>query len=478
MKKVMLIGTIAQLGIGGLGPLLAQRASVVLSTADIAAKVTPGTATVIAIGERGDTIGQGSAFIVRDDGVLVTNFHVLRGATAALVILSSREQFSRVRVLEADSAVDLVLLKIPGAGLPVIPTRTSVPRVGERAIAIGSPLGLSSTVSEGIVSAVRVAGGKELVQITAPISPGSSGGVVVDTEGRAFAVTTSYLSEGQSLNFAVPVRYALGLLNDRPGNQSIAEVFRVLASPDAPRATTLASRPDSVPAGLRRARTPRPDVSGSYEVSEEWSDTSGRVLSTSVGYLFATSNVGFLVLAQRDSQTLGKTYVLPVDRWATNANGDLVLDAGLTYDGYQSDNDSFVLGATSQERGKPPVNVWLGGVPVRLPLSRSDGLYVATSRTYYESNGRRLDDPSDWSGEVAVAFAAGTIYVDLYLTNERGGTTSFYASGPLNGDAFTLKERKGSTLVGTLRNGVLRAQWRDQRDGGAAFVGTLRADRK
>ena len=165
-------------------PVLAQAAAPrTLETADIATLGTPATVTIIAIARNGDTLSQGSGFVLRSDGVLLTNFHVLRGAGSALVILSTGERFTRVRVLDADSLIDLALLKIPGAGLTALPTRTTTPRVGERVVAIGSPLGLTRTVTDGIVSADRLVERRELIQISAPISPGSSGGAVLDASG-------------------------------------------------------------------------------------------------------------------------------------------------------------------------------------------------------------------------------------------------------------------------------------------------------
>jgi len=195
------------------------------STAEVARSTMPATVTILALGEAGDTLAQGSGFIVRSDGVIVTNWHVLHGASRALVVLADHERFSRVSVLDADSAIDIALLKVPGYGLPAVPVRASIPSVGEKVIAIGSPFGLSQTVSEGIVSASRIRNGRELVQITAPISPGSSGGPLLDATGRAFAITTLYLVGGQQLNFAVPVRYAMGLLSDASSPRSISQVF-------------------------------------------------------------------------------------------------------------------------------------------------------------------------------------------------------------------------------------------------------------
>ena len=233
--------TIVAATVIGASPLTAQRRPRALTTADIANQATPATATVIALGANGDTISQGSAFVIRADGIVLTNYHVLRGASSAIVTLASHERYARVRVVDADSALDLALLKIPAVDLASLTTRTSVPRAGEKVVAIGSPLGLSSTVSEGIISATRMVDGHELIQITAPISPGSSGGAVLDAEGRVFAVSTSYLQGGQSLNFAVPVKYAMGLLNDPAPEREIAAVFAKQGVANANRAPTAAA---------------------------------------------------------------------------------------------------------------------------------------------------------------------------------------------------------------------------------------------
>ena len=204
---------------------LSAPAQTSLSTSAIAARATPATVTIVTFNAVGDTLAQGSGFFLRNDGTLVTAWHVLTGAHGALVILASGERYERVAFLDGDSAADVAILKVPGYGLPALPTRSTVPAVGEPVVVIGSPLGLSRTVTEGIVSARRMVSGQALVQISAAISPGSSGGPVLDGQGRVFAVATATLEEGQQLNFAVPVRYALGLLGEAHRDVPIAEVF-------------------------------------------------------------------------------------------------------------------------------------------------------------------------------------------------------------------------------------------------------------
>ena len=455
--------------------LAAQNRQPVPSTADVAAAATPATVTILALGANDDTLALGSGFIVRESGVIVTNFHVLRGASGAAVLLPSKERFTRVSVIDADSALDLALLKIPGAGLPVLQTRTTTPRVGEKVITIGSPLGLSQTVSEGIVSATRMIGGHEVVQITAPISHGSSGGAVLDADGRVFAVSTSLLAEGQALNFAIPVRYALGLLGDNPRPRTVAEVFGGFAAMQAGRPAPAAD------AATRRADPVRASVAGVYRVVHKVHTSASPNDGTQVGYLIAANHVGFLALATvLGKDSLGSTRIYDVSRWSTAANGDVVLVAGgSTWDGYQTADGGFLAsGQTTTRTG--PATYSLGGVPASLPLSRNDGVFAANVRTKYRaSNGVMAPSPFDWRGELVVAFAHDTMYAAMYLSNERGGFVYFRAHGPLEDhEAFDLTNTNGARLRGFVRQGMLTASWEDVRANGGTFLGTLNAERR
>jgi hypothetical protein len=454
------------------------------STADIAANSIPATVTIVTIGSAGDTIAQGSGFLIRQDGVIVTNFHVMRGASTASITLASRERFDRVRVLDADSSLDLAILKIPGAGLPVLTSRTTIPRVGEKVVAIGTPLGLSNSVSEGIVSASRVVKGRELVQITAPISPGSSGGAVLDGEGRVFAVSTLQIVGGQSLNFAVPVRYALGLLQDAPSARPVAEVFSNVRSESSADEAATSTRSETE--ASKRAVQPRPSVSGTYLVAQTWYDKGSSVPKfMQVGLLMATEHVGVLLLSRANDklEPTGSTKVYRVKRWATNSAGDIVLAAGgAEYDGYQTVDGGFSAKAELSVEGTGDFVLSMGAAPQRIPLSRSDGLFDATARTFYHPGSdpasRSSGDALDWHGEEVVATARDSIFVGVYLENAQGGTTAFYSEGPIHQDgSFDLWSSGGSHLSGQLTAGIMTADWIDKRENGS-FVGTLRADRR
>lgn len=171
------------------------------------------TAVVVVRAETTAGPRQGSGFLVDPSGTIVTNFHVVRQARSASVVLASGDVYDRVELRASDERRDLAILQIHGYGLPTLPLGNSDSvRVGSPVIAIGSPLGLQNTVSTGIVSGRREREGFRLLQVTAPSSPGSSGGPVLSTHGDVIGVAVSQLRDGQNLNFAVPINYVRGML--------------------------------------------------------------------------------------------------------------------------------------------------------------------------------------------------------------------------------------------------------------------------
>ncbi|MFC1531137.1 S1C family serine protease [Gemmatimonadota bacterium] len=154
-------------------------------------------------GPENEPLAQGSGFLV-DDSSLVTNYHVVEGAARI------RVQYGDGAVTETQSAyaldrfLDLAVLSVESGPIPPLDLRLDPPAQGEDIFVVGSPLGLSNTLSSGIVSAIREFADQSFYQITAPVSPGSSGGPVLDRSGRVIGVATASLEQGQSLNFAVP----------------------------------------------------------------------------------------------------------------------------------------------------------------------------------------------------------------------------------------------------------------------------------
>lgn len=183
-----------------------------LSPTELATRARQAVVTINGY-RNGEVLQSGTGFFIREDGVLVTNLHVVAGAERLTVELPDGEIFDAVYVLAKDVRRDLILLQIPVAHAAVLPvTQQRDIRVGEHVYAIGNPLGLRGTFSDGLVSGRRVEDGVTYLQITAPISQGSSGGPVISEEGDVIGVATSFYTDGQNLNMATPAWHAIGML--------------------------------------------------------------------------------------------------------------------------------------------------------------------------------------------------------------------------------------------------------------------------
>ncbi|MEB3328531.1 MAG: trypsin-like peptidase domain-containing protein [Candidatus Sericytochromatia bacterium] len=155
-----------------------------------------------------DQKGVGSGFIIDPDGLIVTNHHVVRGAIAIRVTTAQGNTYP-ARVVGTDATTDLALLRVQARGLPALRFRDGEqPRVGEWVVAIGSPLGLSHTVSAGIISAtnrgIALSDRVNYLQTDAAINPGNSGGPLLDMEGRVVGVNVAVAARGQGIGFAIP----------------------------------------------------------------------------------------------------------------------------------------------------------------------------------------------------------------------------------------------------------------------------------
>ncbi len=173
--------------------------------------------------------GLGTGFAVDADRI-ATNLHVIFGASAAQVLTSDGRTFEDVRVVAIDTVRDLALLRVPSLGLPGLPIAADAdPSPGEPVIAIGHPLGLGHTVSDGLISGIRhVDAQLTLLQISAPIAPGSSGGPLFNEHGEVIGVATLQNTLGQNVNFGVPIRCVRPLLAEQ-GDEPLAEFTRKIA---------------------------------------------------------------------------------------------------------------------------------------------------------------------------------------------------------------------------------------------------------
>lgn len=179
---------------------------------------------VMSFDKNNQPLAIGSGFFVGDGKVIVTNHHVIENAATVKIKTTKGKVFKIRNSLGTNLRHDITLLEVPSVGKPLsLSERT--PDIGEDIVAIGNPKGLESTISRGIISGIRDDSGKRHYQITAPISPGSSGGPIVDEKGKVLGVATFYVDGGQNLNFAVPASYIHSLL-DSPRLSKIIDVAK------------------------------------------------------------------------------------------------------------------------------------------------------------------------------------------------------------------------------------------------------------
>jgi len=157
----------------------------------------------------------GTGFLIAKNGTLVTNFHLIKDAQQISVTLQSGEIYKAAYLIRTDEEKDIAILRIEAADLPFVDLGNSDgSRVGEEVMTIGTPEGLEQTVSTGIVSGRRLLPeGYALLQTTAPVSHGSSGGPLLNRDGKTIGIITAFLTEGQNLNFAIPINYVRGIVD-------------------------------------------------------------------------------------------------------------------------------------------------------------------------------------------------------------------------------------------------------------------------
>jgi len=198
--------------------------------AAVVARVRPAVLHLRTLGRDRQRSGTGSAFLCGGDGLALTNSHVVQGALAVEATFHDGRT-AVVDVLGSDPATDLALLRVPDAGEAPLPLGDSnALRVGDFALAVGCPHGLSHSVTAGILSGLGRAlpgpGGQtieDVIQTDAPLNPGNSGGPLLDTQGQVIGIATAILPMAQGLCFAVPAATAAAVL---PELQQFGKVVR------------------------------------------------------------------------------------------------------------------------------------------------------------------------------------------------------------------------------------------------------------
>jgi tetratricopeptide (TPR) repeat protein len=208
-----------------------QSATIAFDVAKIAAASRPAIAFILVQDKTGKTTKTGTGFFVAADGKLVTNAHVLQGAATAEAKLENGAAYKIIGILKAAVEKDLVLAKVEAKEVPFLSINTGpLPEPGTRVVVVGSPLGLEGSISDGIIAGQRTAKrDDEWLQITAAVSPGSSGSPVMDPQGKVVGVATFVIA--QSINFARPTEYVSQLLAQVTATTEPAPLWTLVADP-------------------------------------------------------------------------------------------------------------------------------------------------------------------------------------------------------------------------------------------------------
>lgn len=179
-----------------------------LTAEEIYAQCSPAVFFVEVYDEAGEILGTGSGFFLNSSGLAVTNYHVLDGATRAVITTSDTQQKYEVKgIYDFDKQNDWVVMQVDGTGFKSIDIGSAdTVQGGATVFAIGSPRGLQNTISQGLISnPSRELDGVYYIQTSAPISPGSSGGALINRFGQVIGITSAGFTNGQNLNLAMPI---------------------------------------------------------------------------------------------------------------------------------------------------------------------------------------------------------------------------------------------------------------------------------
>jgi S1-C subfamily serine protease len=201
--------------------------------------VGPAVVSVHVGQQREDSVvaaGSGSGVIVTPDGYLLTNQHVVHRAAKVSITLTNGDKVE-ARVIAEDASTDLAVLRARTSSLPAVSLLTKGgPRVGQLVVAIGNPFGFEATVSAGVISAhgrtLRGADGRLIegvVQHTAPLNPGNSGGPLVDARGRVVGINTAIIAAAQGIGFAVPASTAEWVISEVLTNGRVRRAYLGIA---------------------------------------------------------------------------------------------------------------------------------------------------------------------------------------------------------------------------------------------------------
>jgi len=175
----------------------------------------------------------GTGFFFKEGNLVATNYHVIDKHVELRLKLGDGTLVKVESVARYNKEQDLAILRVAKPGKPLA-LAAGDPQIGEDVLAIGNPGGLERTISTGIVSGIRRRGKVKVYQITAPISPGSSGGPILNSQGSVLGLATFYAQGGQNLNFAVPAGYLEDLLSGQSTMGSVDSAGSDIAPDETP----------------------------------------------------------------------------------------------------------------------------------------------------------------------------------------------------------------------------------------------------
>ncbi len=245
----------------------AQNTPPALTGEQIVERVAPSTVLILVGKGDGQVAALGSGLIVRSDGVILTAYHLVKGMREVQVRLRNGEVYDQAELISSDERRDAAALRITATGLAVLPVaNSSAVRPGAPVFLVSSGAGLPWSASSGILSATRMAddvpgagSGYRLLQFTAPLAPGSSGGVIVDAQGSALGMVVGSVSPGQNLNFAVPLESIVGLAAASGGTPFSSGAKLQIATTTSATASGPPARTPATPSVPPDLSLPRPD---------------------------------------------------------------------------------------------------------------------------------------------------------------------------------------------------------------------------
>ena len=220
---LLVVAVVVALSLGGIAPDIVHETSVPkINFSDDPNAISIASQSVVKLNcynKNGELFATGSGFACFADNVIVTNYHVIEGGAYSIEVLAETgDTFEIAYVLATDEKMDIAIL---GTSAPhnlalLQPGDSSALQKGEKVVAIGSPLGLLNSVSTGVFSGYVYEDEIEVLQFTAPISSGSSGGVLFNNAGEVLGITFASYKEGQNLNLAIPISLVAQVSTDNP----------------------------------------------------------------------------------------------------------------------------------------------------------------------------------------------------------------------------------------------------------------------